>query len=261
MPSSRPTPRLTGRRRRSAQPVRLAEPRTGRAAGTDGGVPRTLRIILADDHPVVRSGVRLLLENSAGASVVAEAATPEELFAALGQVPADLVLTDFSMPGGGAADGLSMLGRLQRRWPETPVIVLTMDSDDDSIFAALRAGARGYLLKEADGLDVERAINGVARGEAVFGAGIAERVLTLFSQGRSTAVSPFPELTPRELEMLELIAGGLDNPTIARRLFLSEKTVRNRVSAILTKLHARSRAEMVALARDAGLGGPADQGR
>jgi DNA-binding NarL/FixJ family response regulator len=140
------------------------------------------------------------------------------------------------------------------------VIVLTMNDDDDSVFAALRAGARGYLLKEADSADLQRAIDGVSRGEAVFGAGIAERVLGLFSQGRTATAGPFPELTPRELEVLELIAAGLDNHSIARRLFLSEKTVRNRASTILSKLHARSRAEMVALARDAGLGGPGTSG-
>ena len=218
----------------------------------------TVSVLVADDHPVFRAGMVTVLQDLDDVEVVGQAANGREAVDLVASLSPDVVLMDLRMPEVG---GLEATARIKVEHPDTAVIVLTMDSDDDSIFAALRAGARGYLLKEADGLDVERAINGVARGEAVFGAGIAERVLTLFSQGRSTAVSPFPELTPRELEMLELIAGGLDNPTIARRLFLSEKTVRNRVSAILTKLHARSRAEMVALARDAGLGGPADQGR
>ncbi|GAA1942019.1 response regulator transcription factor [Nocardioides marmoribigeumensis] len=214
----------------------------------------SVSVLVADDHPMFRAGMVTVLQDLDDIEVVGQAANGREAVELVARMAPDVVLMDLRMPEVG---GLEATARIKVEHPDTAVIVLTMDSDDDSIFAALRAGARGYLLKESDGLDIERAINGVARGEAVFGAGIAERVLTLFSQGRSSAVSPFPELTPRELEMLELIAGGLDNPTIARRLFLSEKTVRNRVSAILTKLHARSRAEMVALARDAGLGGPA----
>ena len=215
-------------------------------------------VLVADDHPMFRAGMVTVLQDIDEIEVVGQAANGREAVELVGSLSPDVVLMDLRMPEVG---GLEATARIKVEHPDTAVIVLTMDSDDDSIFSALRAGARGYLLKEADGLDIERAVTGVARGEAVFGAGIAERVLKLFSQGRSNVVSPFPELTPRELEMLELIAGGLDNPTIARRLFLSEKTVRNRVSAILTKLHARSRAEMVALARDAGLGGPAETGR
>ncbi len=217
-----------------------------------------ISVLVADDHPMFRAGMVTVLQDLDEVEVVGQASNGREAVELVASLAPDVVLMDLRMPEVG---GLEATARIKVEHPDTSVIVLTMDSDDDSIFAALRAGARGYLLKESDGLDIERAITGVSRGEAVFGAGIAERVLTLFSQGRSSAVSPFPELTPRELEMLELIAGGLDNPTIARRLFLSEKTVRNRVSAILTKLHARSRAEMVALARDAGLGGPADPGR
>ena len=218
----------------------------------------SVTVLVADDHPMFRAGMVTVLQDLDDIEVVGQAANGLEAVELVASLSPDVVLMDLRMPEVG---GLEATARIKVEHPDTSVIVLTMDSDDDSIFAALRAGARGYLLKESDGLDIERAITGVARGEAVFGAGIAERVLALFSQGRSSAVSPFPELTPRELEMLELIAGGLDNPTIARRLFLSEKTVRNRVSAILTKLHARSRAEMVALARDAGLGGPVDPGR
>jgi len=218
----------------------------------------SVSVLVADDHPMFRAGMVTVLQDLDDIEVVGQATNGREAVELVASLSPDVVLMDLRMPEVG---GLEATARIKVEHPDTAVIVLTMDSDDDSIFAALRAGARGYLLKESDGLDIERAISGVARGEAVFGAGIAERVLTLFSQGRSSAVSPFPELTPRELEMLELIAGGLDNPTIARRLFLSEKTVRNRVSAILTKLHARSRAEMVALARDAGLGGPATSGR
>jgi DNA-binding NarL/FixJ family response regulator len=210
------------------------------------------RVLIADDHPVFRAGMVTVLQDLDGVDVVGQAADGAEALAGVAEHAPDVVLMDLRMPGVG---GLEATARIRVEHPETAVIVLTMDSDDDSIFAALRAGARGYLLKEADGLDIERAIDGVARGEAVFGAGIAERVLAFFASGRRPAASPFPQLSPREHEVLELIAQGLDNPQIARRLVLSDKTVRNRVSDILAKLHARNRAEMVALARDAGLGG------
>lgn len=211
-----------------------------------------VRVLIADDHPVFRAGMVTVLEDLDGVEVVAQAADGEAALAAIAEHAPDVVLMDLRMPGLG---GLEATARIRVEHPGTAVLVLTMDSDDDSIFAALRAGARGYLLKEADGLDIQRAIDGVARGEAVFGPGIAERVLGFFAAGRSAAASPFPQLTPRELEVLEMIAQGLDNQQIARRLVLSDKTVRNRVSDVLAKLHARSRAEMVALARDAGLGG------
>lgn len=209
------------------------------------------RVLIADDHPVFRAGMVTVLQDLDDVEVVAEAADGHEALARVAEHAPDVVLMDLRMPGLG---GLEATARIRVEHPETAVIVLTMDSDDDSIFAALRAGARGYLLKEAEGKDIERAIGGVARGEAVFGAGIAERVLALFAGPRQAPMSPFPQLTPREHEVLEMIAQGLDNAQIARRLVLSDKTVRNRVSDILAKVHARSRAEMVALARDAGLG-------
>jgi DNA-binding NarL/FixJ family response regulator len=212
----------------------------------------TTRVLVADDHPVFRAGMVTVLDDLPGVEVVAEAADGEQAIAAVAEHSPDVVLMDLRMPGVG---GLEATARIRVEHPETAVVVLTMDSDDDSVFAALRAGARGYLLKESDVDDIERAITGVARGEAVFGAGVASRVLAYFAGARTPAASPFPQLTPRELEVLELIAQGLDNASIARRLVLSDKTVRNRVSDILAKLHARSRAEMVALARDAGLGG------
>jgi DNA-binding NarL/FixJ family response regulator len=208
-------------------------------------------VVIADDHPVFRAGMATVLEDLTDVDVVAHASDGEEAVAAAAEHRPDVVLMDLRMPGVG---GLEATARIRVEHPEVAVVVLTMDSDDDSIFAALRAGARGYLLKEAEVADIERAITGAARGEAVFGAGIAERVLAFFSS-RSMTASPFPQLTPREHETLELIAQGLDNASIARRLVLSDKTVRNRVSDVLAKLHARSRAEMVALARDAGMGG------
>jgi DNA-binding NarL/FixJ family response regulator len=212
-----------------------------------------ISVVIADDHPVFRAGMATVLQELDGIEVVAQAADGAEVLTVVAQHRPDVVLMDLRMPGVG---GLEATARIRVEQPETAVVVLTMDSDDDSVFAALRAGARGYLLKEADGRDIERAIAAVARGEAVFGAGVAERVLAFFSSGRrSHAGGPFPQLSPREHEVLEMIARGLDNAQIARRLVLSDKTVRNRVSDILAKLHARNRAEMVALARDAGLGG------
>ena len=159
---------------------------------------------------------------------------------------------DLRMPGVG---GLEATARIRVEHPDTAVIVLTMDSDDDSIFAALRAGARGYLLKEADGLDIERAVDGVAAAARRCSAPGSPSGCWRSSQRPAPAASPFPQLSPREHEVLEMIAQGLDNGQIARRLVLSDKTVRNRVSDVLGKLHARNRAEMVAFARDAGLGG------
>jgi DNA-binding NarL/FixJ family response regulator len=213
----------------------------------------TVRVLVVDDHPVFRAGLVAILEDLDDVEVVAQAADGEQAMDAVASERPDVVLMDLRMPGIG---GLGATARITAHHPNTAVIVLTMDSDHDSVFAAMRAGARGYLLKEADGDDVQRALHAVAKGEAVFGSGIAERVLSFFAAPRvATSADPFPQLTPREREILHLIAQGLDNAAIARRLVLSEKSVRNRVSDILTKLRARSRAEAVVLARDAGLGG------
>ncbi len=198
--------------------------------------------------------MRAVLDELDDIEVVAEAADGEEAVGVVTEHVPDVVLMDLRMPGVG---GLEATTRIAAALPEVKVLVLTMDEDDHSVFAALRAGARGYLLKESDGLVVHRSIRAVAAGEAVFGAGVAARVVAYFSRPASAGGAlPFPELTDREREVLTLLADGLDNTEIARRLFLSPKTVRNRVSDVLGKLHARSRAEAVALARDAGLGGP-----
>ena len=213
---------------------------------------RTVRVLVVDDHPVYRDGVADALGDAEDIDVVGTAADGESAVALVDEVRPDVVLMDLRMPGGG---GLRRDRQHRASHPGTAVVVLTMSDDDDSVFAALRAGARGYLLKESEGADIARAVRAAARSEAVFGPRIADRVLAFFasSRARSTAV-PFPELTDREREVLDLVAHGLPNAAIATRLFLSEKTVRNRVSDVLTKLHAASRAEAVALARDAGLG-------
>jgi DNA-binding NarL/FixJ family response regulator len=215
-------------------------------------VSAAIRVVVVDDHPVYRDGVADALGDSDDIEVVGTAADGEAAVAEVARLLPDVVLMDLRMPGGG---GVPATAAIAAHTPGTSVVVLTMSDDDDSVFAALRAGARGYLLKEAEAADIARAVRAAARSEAVFGPRIADRVLAFFASSRArSAAVPFPELTDREREVLDLVAHGLPNAAIAARLFLSEKTVRNRVSDVLTKLHAASRAEAVALARDAGLG-------
>ena len=213
-----------------------------------------LRVVIADDHPVFRDGLQSTLADEPSLEVLAAVADGEAAVSAAVDGAADVVLMDLRMPGGG---GIEATTRILAQRPGTAIVVLTMSEDDDSVFAALRAGAKGYLLKEAQADDIVRAVRAVASGEAVFGPRIADRVLAFFSAAglRGTSAAPFPQLTDREREVLDLVGRGCDNATIARRLFLSDKTVRNHVSACLTKLQVASRAEAVALARDAGLGG------
>ena len=170
---------------------------------------------------------------------------------------------DLHMPG---LNGIDATRQVVSAQPSVAVLVLTMLDGDDSVFAAMRAGARGYLLKGADRGEIARALQGVAHGEVVFSAGIASRVLAFFAAGpgaAAAALDPFPGLTEREREILDLVARGLTNAEIARRLVVSDKTVRNHVSNVFTKLQVAGRAEAVARARDAGFGAPgtAGQGR
>jgi DNA-binding NarL/FixJ family response regulator len=231
----------------------VTAPNTGSTTDNWAGT-RPLRVVVADDHPVFRDGLQVTLDDEPDITVVAAVADGDAAVAETLRGDADVVLMDLRMPGVG---GIEATARLAAERPATAIVVLTMSDDDDSVFAALRAGARGYLLKEAGAEDIVRAVRAVAAGEAVFGPRIADRVIAFFSSAglRGTAATPFPQLTEREREVLDLVARGCDNPTIARRLFLSEKTVRNHVSACLTKLQVASRAEAVALARDSGLGG------
>lgn len=199
------------------------------------------RVLLADDHPLYRAGVRVMLEGATGVEVVGEAASIPELLRAVAGSPADIVVLDVSMPGGDGIDAIRALHDLQ---PELRVLVLTMFDDAGSARRALRAGASGYLIKGASGDDVLGAIRSIAAGQVVVD-GLVRQVL---------APDPDGILSDREQDVVRLIAAGLTNSAIAERLFLSEKTVRNHVSAIFRKLGASNRVDAVRLARRAGLG-------
>lgn len=209
-----------------------------------------LRVVLADDHPVVRAGLAALLSSLAGVEVVGVATTGREAVREVVTHRPDVAVLDLQMP---ELDGFAATRELGRVAPDVPVLVLTMHEDDDSVFAAMRAGARGYLVKGAEQEEIERAIRGVAAGEAIFGPGVAQRVLGYFSSPPATA-APFPELSAREREILDLLAAGLPNAAIANRLGVAPKTVANNVSAIFTKLQVADRAQAIVRARDAGLG-------
>ncbi len=212
-----------------------------------------VRIVLVDDHPVVRDGLRALLGSVEDMFVVGEAASGEEAMGLVAQTSPDVVIMDIEMPGMG---GIEATRRLTASHSTSIVLVLTMYGEDEFIFAALRAGARGYLVKGAQQEDVLRTIRAVARGDAVFGQDAADRLLRTFSTVQPSDRTPFPELTEREREVLALVADGASNAVIGRRLGLTPKTVANHVSNILTKLQAVDRAEVVVRARRAGLGSP-----
>ncbi len=227
---------------------------------TPGEAPENaIRVLLADDHQLFREGVASLLERAEDIELVGEAATGEEAVRLADELLADVVLMDLKMPGMG---GIEATRAVVARNPHTGVIVVTMFEDDESVFAALKAGARGYVLKDADRGMLLRAIRAVAQGEALLGPPIARRVLEQFAQPHQVPVparpekpSPlFDELTPRELEVLRLIAQGLRNREIAQKLVISQKTVGNHVSNIFTKLQVADRVQAIIRAREAGLG-------
>ena len=216
------------------------------------------RVLVADDHAGFRAGITTLLRSLPGTEVVGEAASGDEAVVRAVTSGADVVLMDLAMPGGG---GLAATERLAREAPHVAVLVLTMSAEDASVTAALRAGARGYLVKGASRAEVERALRTVADGGVVVGASVAHRVATLVG-GPGPAVSGvLAELSVRERQVLDLMARGLDNARIARELVLSPKTVRNVVSSIFGKLHTSDRVQVVLRAREAGLGAePASDG-
>jgi DNA-binding NarL/FixJ family response regulator len=211
-----------------------------------------VRVLIADDHPVFRDGLAALLRAGSGTELVGAAASGADAVELARTTRPDVVVMDLRMPG---LNGIEAIRRILADCPRAAVIVLTMFDDDDSVFAALRAGARGYLLKGADQEAIRRAVQASAAGEAIFGSELAARVLGFMVNLPEQTAPPFPELTGREREILELVVRGQPNAAIAARLFLSEKTIRNNVSNILAKLHAADRAQAIVLARDAGLGG------
>ncbi|WP_369217649.1 response regulator [Streptomyces flavofungini] len=211
-----------------------------------------VRVVVVDDHPLFRAGLRAALDSAPDIEVVAEAGTAEGLEALVQRALPDVVVMDLALPG---VSGPAAARALAVSHPLLPVLMLTMSQDDASLLAALRAGARGYLVKGAGREAVLNAVRTVALGGAVFGPEIAGRIAALLAGERNPAAArPFPELTEREREVLDLVARGLDNRRIARELVLSEKTVRNHVSRIFAKLQVAHRAAAVSQARDAGLG-------
>jgi DNA-binding NarL/FixJ family response regulator len=215
-------------------------------------VLETLRILVAEDHPLFRKGIVSLLTSVPEFEVVGEATTGEEAVTCAAQLQPDVILMDLQMPN---VNGIEATRRILQESPNIRVLVVTLFEDEDSVFMALRAGARGYILKDADEEEMLRAIWAVGRGEAIFSPAIATRVLAYFAASKpARPPEVFPTLTDREREILNLIAQGHPNPTIARHLSLSTKTVGNYVSNIFTKLQVADRAQAIIRAREAGLG-------
>ena len=213
---------------------------------------RPIRILIADDHPLFRGGLRSLLESIADTEVIGEAATGEEAVEIAMALAPDVVVMDINMPG---LNGIDATRRIVDESDQVNVLVMTMHDDDEAVFAAIRAGARGYLLKGAAQDETLRAIRSVANGEAIFSHGVAHRLRSFLAAPQAVDPSKaFPQLTDRELEILQLLAERRTNAEIAATLFLSQKTVRNYVSAIFTKLQVADRAEAGLVARTAGLG-------
>lgn len=219
-----------------------------------------IRLVIADDHPVYRDGLARLLSAIGGFDVVGVAADGVEAVELVALLAPDVVVMDIRMPN---LDGIEATRRITAASPSTGVVVLSMFEEDELVFAAVRAGARGYLLKDADDDEIAAVLRGIARGEAIFGPTTARRLLDMLGrtpeqseQSENATRNPFPQLTHREQEVLELLARGKRNVTIADELFLSERTVRNYVSNIFTKLQVADRAQAISAARDAGIGRP-----
>jgi len=211
-----------------------------------------IRLLIADDHPAFRRGLELMLADIDDIEIVGEAETGQRAVELAEQDSPDVVLMDLRMPD---LDGIEATRRLCRGTPTPAVVVLTMFEDDDSVYAAMRAGAQGYLLKGAEQDEIIRSVRAAASGEAIFGPEVAQRVIAHFASGSGSTAAAFPSLTDREREVLEMIAAGKGNATIAHELMISLKTVRNHVSHIFTKLQVSDRSAAIVKAREAGLGG------
>jgi DNA-binding NarL/FixJ family response regulator len=210
-----------------------------------------IRVLIADDHPFFRQGLHVVLDSTTDLLVVGEAGTGDEVTLLATELQPDVVLMDLQMPG---CNGIEATQRILRTSPHVGVLVVTMFEDDESVFAAMRAGARGYVLKGADQAELLRAVRAVGSGEAIFGAAIARRLMGFFAAPQPAAIAILPELTDREREILSLVAHSRTNAEIADSLTLSPKTVRNHVSNILTKLQVADRTQAALRAREAGLG-------
>jgi DNA-binding NarL/FixJ family response regulator len=213
-----------------------------------------LRVLVADDHPMFRDGIMMLLATTPDLVAVGEASTGDEAIELAATLAPDVILMDIQMPG---CSGVDATRRILAANPAVRVLIVTMFEDDASLFTAVRAGARGFVLKDAARADILRAIRAVGQGEAIFSPAVASRLLDyMTTPAQSLAAAEFPELTDREREILELMAQGLRNADIARRLVLSPRTVRNYVSSVFAKLRVADRTHAIIRARQAGLGGP-----
>jgi DNA-binding NarL/FixJ family response regulator len=216
-------------------------------------IDRPIRIVVADDHPVVRGGLVAMLRTIPGLDVVGEASDGDAATLVVLEHRPDVILMDVRMPG---KDGIEATRKIRELAPDCRVLVLTMFDDDATVFTAMQAGAQGYLLKDAEQDDIVRAVHGVVAGEAIFGPGVAARVLAYFSDPPRVVAAeyPFPELTDRERVVLEQLAQGRRNADIAAQLYLSPKTVSNHLTVIFAKLQVAGRGEAIVRAREGGLG-------
>ncbi len=210
-----------------------------------------IRILIADDHPMFRFGLRALLAAEPGIEVLAEATNGQEAVTLAASLKPDLILMDINLP---LLNGIEATRQILKQNPAIGILIITM-FEDDTIFGALQAGARGYILKGAEGEETLRAIHAAANGESIFSPTVAQRLTQFFAQtSTQTVAQPFQDLTHRERDILRLIAQGLTNMAIAQRLTLSPKTVRNQVSIIFGKLQVVDRAGAIVKAREAGFG-------